>query len=85
MWTECVIDASMGVRDGLFTFCPIEGDVNGEFQVVTGMNFLGSHPQGMKLVAITHPDGQKAVERFCDKYQDALDRLSEMGISAESA
>ena len=43
-WTECVIDASMGARDGLFTFCPIEGDVNGEFSVVTGMNFIGSPP-----------------------------------------
>lgn len=76
MWTECVIDASMEVRDGLFTFCPIEGDINGEFQVVTGMNFIGGKPDGMKIVAIVHPDGQEAVERFCEQNRDALDELA---------
>lgn len=77
MWKECVIDASMGARDGLFTFCPIEGDINGNFQVVTGMNFIGSPPKEMKLVAIIHPDGAEAVNQFCEDNREALDRLRE--------
>lgn len=73
MWKECVIDAEMGCRDGLFCFCPIDGDINGYFSVVTGTNFLGSAPpENMKLVAIVHPDGQKAVEEFCQKYEREL-------------
>src|SRR5688572_7389433 len=74
-WKECVIDASMCARDGLFTFCPIEGDINGEFQVVEGMNFIGAPPDDMKIVAIVHPDGQEAVEQFCEENKVALDAL----------
>jgi hypothetical protein len=75
MWSECVIDASMGTRGGLFTFCPIEGDINGEYQVVTGLNFIGAPPRGVKLVAIIHPDGQAAVDRFCRENEAALNTL----------
>ena len=76
-WTECVLDASMGARDGLFTFCPIEGDVRGDFRVVTGMNFVSSRPPDrLSLVAIVHPDGQAAVERFCDEHREALEAMS---------
>jgi hypothetical protein len=73
-WTECVIDAEAGCRDGLFCFCPIDGDIHGEFTVITGMNFLGAvPPDKMKLVAIVHPDGQEAVERFCEQYAAELE------------
>jgi hypothetical protein len=76
MWTECVLDASMGCRDGMFIFCPIEGNIDGEFTVVTGMNFGSAEPpKGMKMVAIVHPDGQAAVEAFCELYKDALEAL----------
>lgn len=78
MWNECVIDASMGCRDGLFTFCPIEGDLAGEFTVVTGMNYIGKAPHGtMKLVGIVHPDGQDAVDKFCREYEPELTTLKE--------
>lgn len=50
-WKECVLDAEIS-NDGVFTFCPIEGDIDGEFVVVTGMNFVGLPPKGMKMVAV---------------------------------
>lgn len=76
IWNKCVIDASMGVKGGLFTFCPIEGDIDGDFQVVTGMNYLsGKPPDSMKLIAIIHPDGQAAVDRFCSENAAALEAL----------
>lgn len=74
-WNECVIDATMGHRGG-FVFCPIEGDINGEYQIVTGMNFLGMPPNDMKVVAIVHEDGQAAVEQFCEQFKDELAKLS---------
>jgi hypothetical protein len=73
-WTQCVIDASMGYS-GAFTFCPIEGDLDGEYQVVTGMNFVGAPPKGLKVVAVIHPDGPEAADDFCKKYEHELNNL----------
>lgn len=78
-WTECVIDATMGCQGGAFTFCPIDGDINGAFSVVTGMNFISSRPpEGMKLVAVIHADGNAAVEAFCKQYRNELAALKEL-------
>ena len=75
-WRECVIDASMRVRDEAFCFCPIEGDIDGEFSVVTGFNYLGKlPPEYLSFVAVIHEDGPEAAERFCIKYKEALDRI----------
>jgi hypothetical protein len=74
MWNECVLDATIS-RDGVFTFCPIEGDINGEFSIVTGMNFVGMPPEGMKVVAIVHEDGDDAVNAFCERFKDELQTL----------
>jgi hypothetical protein len=75
-WSECVIDATMGARGGLFTFCPIEGDINGVYQIVTGMNFVGAPPAGMRVVAIVHEQGQSAVNEFCKEHEAALQQLA---------
>jgi hypothetical protein len=76
IWKECVIDASMGCSDGMFCFCPIEGDIAGEFAIVTGMNYISKAPHGtMKLVGIVHPDGNEAVERFCHERKPELEAL----------
>lgn len=73
---ECVLDASMGIRDGLFCFCPIEGDITGDFTVITGLNYLSSRiPETYKLVAIIHEDGQEAVERFIEENKEAIGNL----------
>lgn len=77
-WSECVIDATFEPIGGMFTFCPIGGDINGEFSVVTGMNFVSEvPPEGMRLVAVVHPDGQQATEEYCDEWQRELDALRE--------
>jgi len=75
-WDRWVLDASMGGRDGIFTFCPVEGDLTGEYTVITGMNFVSDRPpEGGSLVAIIHPDGQEAVEHFCQRYAVELAAL----------
>lgn len=71
-----VIDASMGVSGDMFCFCPIEGDIDDEFNVITGMNILSNRiPEGVELVAIVHPDGNEAVKKFCDKYSKELEEI----------
>ena len=76
MEKQWVIDASMGVRDGMFCFCPVEGDVEGEFSVVIGLTLISDTlPDGGRLAAIWHPDGQAAVEQFCTEYDSALAEL----------
>lgn len=76
-WTECVIDASMGFRNGLFCFCPIEGSIlSPDMQIVTGMNMLADKPpRNWKLVGIVHEDGNDAVTAFVEKHKAAIDAL----------
>ena len=76
MWKECVIDATMGCRDGMFCFCPIEGDISGDFSLVTGMTVLSeSPPDSMKLVGIVHEGGQAAVDEFCEQHRAELKQV----------
>lgn len=72
---DVVLDASMGCRDGLFCFVPVEYEDDGKtFRCfVTGLNFISSTvPTGKRLVGIVHPDGQEAVERFCEEFKTLL-------------
>jgi hypothetical protein len=64
----------MATPKGTFVFCPVEGDLNGDFTVVTGMNYVGTEPPG-ELVAIVHEDGQEAVEAFMDEHAEELATL----------
>ncbi len=73
MWEQWVLDATI-VEGGLFCFCPVEGDITGDYSIVFGMNVLSDKPPG-KLVAVIHKDGQEAVEAFCEKYVGKLDFL----------
>lgn len=76
-WSQWVLDASMEPFDGtVFAYCPIEGDIDGEFTVVTGMTSVGGPSLNGKCVAIWHPDGQQAVEEFCSRHADALEQES---------
>jgi len=62
--------------DGLFTFCPIEGDIETEYTIVTGMNYVSDMPPKWgKVVAIVHADGQGALERFCLENEAYLEAL----------
>lgn len=72
----CVLDASMGCRDGLFSFCEVRGDLDGEFEVMTGLTYVGARvPDGLRLVAIVHPGGQDAAEAFCIEHAEAIAAL----------
>lgn len=73
---NCVIDATMGFRDGMFVFCPIEFNLIGEFSVISGLNYIGSTmPENHKLVGIVHEGGQSAVEQFCQQHEEELTKL----------
>jgi hypothetical protein len=72
-----VIDAAMS-RDGLFCFCPVEGDIRdplGDFTVVTGLMFLGDKPPHGQVVAMVHEDGQAAADAFYETHREAIDAL----------
>lgn len=77
MWTEYVIDATMGVRNGLLCFCPVERGPDGEIDnVVTGMSYLSDGPpHDGKLIAVIHKDGRPAVEEWCEQNKGLLDNL----------
>ena len=63
-----VLDATMGWPP---CFCPVEGDLGGDFTIITGMNFLGSIPDG-RVEAVVHEGGQECVEEFCKAYKTEL-------------
>ena len=64
MFEEWVLDATMGVQDGMACFVPIEKDGS----LVLGMNMIGRCPG--KLVGVVHLDGQEAVERWIAENPD---------------
>lgn len=64
----CVIDATNGERDGLYTFRALG---SGQKWVLT------QPPESFELVGVVHDDGQEAVERFCREYEK---ELREMGL-----
>jgi hypothetical protein len=78
MFDQWVLDATMSdpAGDGVFCFCPLEGDPEGEFSVITGMNFASDTPPG-PLVGIVHEGGPVAVAQWCHEHKDALDALKE--------
>lgn len=73
--TQWVLDATMGVRDGMGVFCPIEGDFPDDFTVITGLNYIGLKPPHGVLVAVVHDEGQEAVEAFCEAEAEFLEQV----------
>lgn len=65
-----VCDASMGWPP---CFCPVEQDEHGEIlSIITGVNFVGSLPQGAKVIAVVHEGGGDAAEAFMEKHGEEL-------------
>lgn len=64
MWNEWVLDATMGIHNGVACFVPIEKDGT----LVTGMNMVGYCPG--KLVGVWHRDGPAAVELWIFAHPD---------------
>jgi hypothetical protein len=78
-WEQWVIDASMAepYREGFACFCPLEGDIDGDFKIVVGLSvFSDVTPHAGKMVAVVHSDGQQAVEEWCDRNADFLAALA---------
>lgn len=71
-----VIDATFGMQDGMFCFCPIDGDPEGDFEIVSGLNYIApTPPPEARLVAVVHREGQAAVEEFMVTHERELDEL----------
>jgi hypothetical protein len=86
MWDKCVIDATMGARDGMLCFCPVELDENDEITaIVTGMNFVGSPPGDCKVIGVVHEGGQAAVDEFYEEHKALIEQFFAPRESKESA
>lgn len=72
MWDRWIIDATMGYP---FCFCPIEGDLDGDFTIVAGMNLIGGPPSNGKVVAVLHDGGQEAANKFYAEHRTEIDNL----------
>jgi len=72
-WDKWVIDGSMSTPDGIFCFCPIDGE-----QIITGMNVLSDKPphEG-ELVGVVHMDGDDAADAFYQLRKAEIDALRE--------
>jgi len=72
MFKEWAIDASM-CQDGLLCLVPID-----ENQIYTGFSYfcrLDELPENKPIVAVIHPDGQEAVERWCEENKNIVDTI----------
>lgn len=71
-----VLDASSS-HSGLFCFCPVEFDDQGEVEsIVFGLSLLSTEPpSGSRFVGVVHEAGQEAVEQWCEENQEIVDDL----------
>lgn len=72
-----VLDATLAGPNGMFCFCPVELDEEGNVEsVIIGLNFLSTQPPvGSRLIGITHEGGQEACEEWCAEHADELEKL----------
>jgi len=77
MTDNYVLDCSFDTGDGMWCFCPIEMDADGNVtSIITGLNFLSdSPPKGGHFVGVVHQDGQEACDEWCEKNRAVVDRL----------
>lgn len=74
--TKYVIDAGMGVRQGLFFLRPAKQDKDGHFMPDPTQAHVMSDTAGdREIVGIFHEDGPEALDAFCDEHKDALRKL----------
>jgi hypothetical protein len=77
---EWMIDGSMSHKaaNGLFCFCPIERDDDGNISaVVTGLSFLSSDPpNGEDVIGVYHPEGEEAAIDFAEEFAAQLAKFS---------
>jgi hypothetical protein len=77
-WTQCVLDASIEPIGDRFIFCPIEGDVNSAYTIIKEVRYITKEPpKHLELVAVTHPDGEKAIKKFGQRHALLIEALFE--------
>ena len=70
-----VLDASMDASDmGMFCFCPVELDDNGEVKsIIVGMNYISTEPpENSKFLGVVHEEGQGACDKWCKEHDDLI-------------
>ncbi|WP_420332410.1 hypothetical protein [Roseibium sp.] len=74
--TKYVIDAAMGVRQGLFFLRPAKQDDDGHYIPDPTQPHVMSDTVGERTIAgIHHEDGPEALDAFCEAHKDALRKL----------
>lgn len=80
MFDKWVIDASMS-NDEMICIVPIDENLHTGFSYFCVPNNL---PNNRQIVGIIHPDGQKAVEKWCEENKDLVTmifkRLKEVNV-----
>lgn len=72
-WEQWVVDVTLDKGEGIYCFCPIEGEIGeGEYSIVFGMDILSPIPPG-KLVGVIHADGDEAVTQWCETNKNILE------------
>lgn len=72
---QWVLDATVAKDGPPWPFCPLEGDPNGEFEVVAGMTFVGDRPPG-KFVGVVHADGDDAVAAWIEAHPGVMEAIA---------
>lgn len=71
-WKSWAMDVTMEPP----CFCPVEGDPEGEFSIVDGMNLITDTPPG-RVVMIIHANGQAAVDAWLWQNGDRVERIQQ--------
>jgi hypothetical protein len=75
LWENWAIDAGLSYpQDNIYCFVPVKGNIKGECSFVTGMNYIGDSCPG-KLVAIIHPEGQKAADEWYEENKQLVQNI----------
>lgn len=74
--TRYVIDASMGLRQGLFFLRPAKRDCDGNFVPDTDKaHVLSTTVADREIVGIHHRDGRAALDAFFEEHNHALRKM----------
>lgn len=72
MFKKWVLDASAGCN-GVRYFCPYDDETG---RVLMGFAVASDKPPfGGQFFGVFHPDGDDAVEKFCEENKDEIDRI----------
>ncbi len=74
--SKYVIDATMGVRQGLFFLRPAKLDEEGKFMPdPTKPHVLTDTVGDREIVGLHHQDGPEALDAFCEEHNAALRKV----------